>query len=166
MKKRYIILLAIFIIGALFLYGCGQSEVKLGDTVKLHYTLKLDDGSVYQTTRGGEPAEFILGNGSLIPGFENALLGMKVGEKKTVHIPSDAAYPYHEELVVEVPFSDLQDNYIPKVGGILKQSSGDGSQIQAVIIEVKENSVIVDANFPLAGKDLTFEIELMQIIGK
>jgi peptidylprolyl isomerase len=166
MKNLLFILVAIFIMGTILFSGCNGDvrEVKMGDTVKVHYTLKLEDGSVYQTTLGGEPAEFTLGNNSLIAGFENALLGMKVGEKKTVNIPSDLAYgPYIEDLVIEVPFDLLGGASVPEVGQRFQQELEDGTIIVAFVTEVRKDSVILDANYPLAGKDLIYEIELLGI---
>jgi FKBP-type peptidyl-prolyl cis-trans isomerase 2 len=130
----------------------------------VHYTGRLQDGSVFDTSEGKEPLEFTLGQGQLIPGFEQAVTGMKVGESKTVTIPSDQAYgPHREELVQVVPREQLSEELKPEVGMQLQSTRSDGGVMVVTVTEVSETTITVDANSPLAGKDLTFEIELVGI---
>ncbi|MBM3141602.1 MAG: peptidylprolyl isomerase [Chloroflexi bacterium] len=144
--------------------GCGAAQAKNGNTVQVDYTGKLADGTVFDTSVGREPLEFTLGAGQLIPGFEKAVLGMKVGEKKTVTIPADEAYgPHRDEQVVELSREELPSDLTPQVGQQLVVTQQDGRQIIVVITEVSDETVTIDANHPLAGKDLTFEIELVKI---
>ncbi|MBM3119336.1 MAG: peptidylprolyl isomerase [Chloroflexi bacterium] len=145
--------------------GCGAAQVKNGDTVQVNYTGKLADGTVFDSSVERGPLEFTLGAGQLIPGFEKAVLGMKVGEKKTVIIPADEAYgPHRDEQVVEIPREELPSDLTPQVGQQLVVTQQDGRQIIVVITEVSDETVTIDANHPLAGKDLTFEIELVKIL--
>ncbi len=143
-----------------------MSKVKEGDTVKVHYTGRLEDGTVFDTSRQrNEPLEFTLGQGQLIPGFEKAVVGLSVGEDTTINIPSSEAYGDHrEELEVVVSKSDLPDNIEPEVGMQLQmQQKGSQQAIPVQITGVTEDQVTLDANHPLAGKDLTFDIELVEI---
>lgn len=165
-KKRYVVLPGIILLLSLILFtGCGSAAIaKTDDTVKVHYTGTLDDGTVFDTSVDGEPMEFTLGQGLVIPGFEQAIIGMKVGESKTVDIPADEAYgQYRDDLVLEVPRDDLPDDIDPMVGMQLQMTGQDGNSIIAMITQVTETTVTLDANFPLAGEDLTFEIELVSI---
>ncbi|WP_224490457.1 FKBP-type peptidyl-prolyl cis-trans isomerase [Robertkochia flava] len=142
-----------------------MSQVKANDTVKVHYTGKLSDGQVFDSSLEREPLEFTLGQGMLIPGFENGILDMKVNEKKTLEIPVEQAYgEVRPELVQEVPKSDLPEELEPKVGMGLVSKTPDGREIPLVVSEIKENSIMVDANHPLAGKDLIFEVEVIEIL--
>lgn len=138
--------------------------VKANDTVKIHYKGTLTDGEVFDSSEGREPLEFTLGASQVIPGFENAVLGMKVEESKIVNIPVAEAYgEAREELIQEVPNSQLPPEIKPEVGLQLMSQTPDGQQMPLVVREVKEESFIVDANHPLAGKDLTFELTLVSI---
>lgn len=142
------------------------SKVKEGDTVKVHYTGKLGDGSVFDTSRErNEPLEFTLGQGQLIPGFEKAVEGMNVGDSTTVDIPSGEAYgERRDDLELEVSRNELPDNIEPEVGMQLQmQQQQNGKAIPVQITEVSDEKVTLDANHPLAGKDLTFDIELVEI---
>lgn len=141
-----------------------MSKVKEGDTVKVHYTGKLKDGSIFDSSEEREPLEFTLGQGQLIPGFEKAVVGMEVGDSTTVDIPSDDAYgERREDLELEVSKSDLPDNIEPEVGMQLQmQQQEDGRAIPVQITAVEDDFVKLDANHPLAGKDLTFDIELVE----
>ncbi len=142
-----------------------MSKVKDGDTVKVHYTGKLtEDGTVFDSSEEREPLEFTLGEGQLIPGFEEAVIGMEVGENTTVDITSEDAYgERREDLELEVSKSDLPDNIDPQVGMQLQmQQQENGQAIPVQITDVEEEYVKLDANHPLAGKDLTFEIELIE----
>ncbi len=131
-----------------------------GDAVHVHYTGRLDDGTVFDSSRGRDPLTFTLGEGRVIPGFEDAVRGMAVGEARTTVIPAENAYgPRDEELLLEVPRGELPDGFDPVVGGYLQMTRSDGQAVPVRIHEVKEAVVILDANHPLAGKALTFELE-------
>jgi len=141
------------------------SKVKDGDTVKVHYTGTLtDDGTVFDSSREREPLEFTLGEGQLIPGFEKAVIGLEEGDETTVELDSEDAYGQRrEDLELEVSKSDLPDNIDPQVGMQLQmQQQEDGQAIPVQITAVEDEFVQLDANHPLAGKDLTFEIELIE----
>jgi len=140
------------------------SKVKNGDTVKVHYTGSLEDGSVFDTSQDREPMEFTLGSGQLIPGFEKAVEGMEKGESTKVTIPSEEAYGEpREDLIISVPRENMPDGVTPEVGMQLQVNQPDGQSIPVRITEIADEEVKLDANHPLAGKDLTFEIELMEI---
>lgn len=139
-------------------------QATTGDTVKVHYTGTLDDGTVFDSSRDREPYEFTIGAGQTIIGFDNAVNGMRLGETKTVMITADEAYgPYHEGLVQEVSRDNLPEGIEPEVGMQLESVQPDGRIINLTIIELSETTVTLDANHHLAGKDLTFEIELVEI---
>jgi len=142
------------------------SKVKEGDTVKVHYTGKLtDDGTVFDSSREREPLEFTLGDGKLIPGFEKAVIGMEEGDSTTVELDSEDAYgERREDLELEVSKSDLPDNIDPQVGMQLQmQQQENGQAVPVQITAVEDDYVKLDANHPLAGKDLTFDIELIEL---
>jgi peptidylprolyl isomerase len=143
------------------------SKVKDGDTVKVHYTGTLtEEGTVFDSSEDREPLEFTLGEGKLIPGFEKAVVGMEEGDETTVEIESGDAYGQRrEDLELEVAKSDLPDNIEPEVGMQLQmQQQENGQAIPVQITAVEDELVKLDANHPLAGKDLTFDIELIEII--
>ncbi|MCJ7757080.1 MAG: peptidylprolyl isomerase [Gillisia sp.] len=141
-----------------------MSLVKENDTVKVHYTGKLADGQVFDSSEGKDPIEFTLGQGQLIPGFEKGLIDMKLNEKKTINIPKDEAYgDSREDLIQEVQKSELPEEIKPEVGMGLVSKSQDGREMNLVIAEVKEESIVVDGNHPLAGKDLIFDLEVVEI---
>jgi peptidylprolyl isomerase len=141
-----------------------MSHAKEGDTVKTHYTGKLDDGTEFDSSAGGEPLEFVLGSGQVIPGFESAVEGMAVGDSKTVRIEADNAYgPRHDQLVQEVPRSALPEELTPEEGMTLQSTTPDGQVAMLKVTEVSEETITVDANHPLAGEALNFEIELVAI---
>ncbi|QTN39349.1 peptidylprolyl isomerase [Cryomorphaceae bacterium] len=141
-----------------------MSQVKQNDTVRVHYTGTLADGEIFDSSREREPLEFTLGQGQLIPGFENGVIDMKTGETKTVHIPAAEAYgERREEMIQEVPKDQLPEEIKPEVGMTLFSRTPDGREMPLIVSEVLETSIMVDANHPLAGKDLTFEIELVEI---
>ncbi len=141
-----------------------MSKVKDGDTVKVHYTGTLTDGTVFDTSAEREPLEFTLGQGQLIPGFEKAVVGMNVGDSTEVEIPSDDAYgEAREDLVISVPKDQLPDDVEPQVGMQLQVNQQDGQPIPVRITDVGEENLTLDANHPLAGQDLKFEIELVEI---
>ena len=141
-----------------------MSQAKDGDTVKVHYTGTLDDGTVFDSSVGSEPLEFVLGEGSVIPGFEEAVRGMSPGETKTTTIEASNAYGQHETAAVfDVPRSQLPPGVEPEVGQQLGLQHPSGQMIPAVIAEVSDTSVTIDANHPLAGENLTFEIQLVGV---
>lgn len=141
-----------------------MSQVKENDTVKVHYTGKLANGQVFDSSLEREPLEITLGQGALIPGFEKGLLDMEINEKKTINIPVTEAYgEVQKELLYEVKKEQLPQEMTPEVGMGLASKDENGREIQFRVAEVKEDSVIVDANHPLAGQDLTFELELIEI---
>jgi len=141
-----------------------MSLAKSGDTVTIHYTGSLDDGTEFDSSAGREPLQFQVGTGQLIPGLDKAIEGMAVGEKKTVNIEPEEAYgPRQDQMVSEVPKSALPPHIEPEVGMGLQTKSQDGQDLQLTVTEVSEETITVDANHPLAGKPLNFEIELVQI---
>lgn len=141
-----------------------MSQVKQNDTVKVHYTGKLANGEVFDSSLERDPMEFQVGKGQLIPGFENGIIDMKVNEKKTLVIPSEEAYGEpRKELIQEVPKDKLPEEIKPEVGMGLVSTTPDGNEIQLVVKEVKDDAIVVDGNHPLAGQELTFEIEVVEI---
>jgi peptidylprolyl isomerase len=137
-----------------------------GDTVTVHYRGTLADGSVFDASEGREPLLFTVGEGDVIPGFDSAVLGLEVGEKKTVVIPSDEAYgPRYDEAVQVVP-ADAFGESTPEIGAIITVIADDSSRMAARIVSISEDlvDVTVDFNHPLAGEELTFEIELVEIV--
>jgi len=164
-KRVFLTLTSIILLIVMLVSGCsGPQEAKTGDAVSVHYTGKLQDGTVFDSSEQGEPLEFTLGQGQLIPGFEQAVSGMKVGESKTVTITSDQAYgPYRQELVQVVPREQLPEDLKPEVGMQLQSTRSDGGVVVVTVTEVSETTITVDANSPLAGKDLIFEIKLVGI---
>lgn len=144
-----------------------MQEVKKGDTIKVHYKGTLTDGSVFDSSENREPLEFEVGSGMVIPGFDNGVIGMHVGDKKTVNIPAAEAYGQtQEELFLEFPINQFPEDLKPEVGMQLSMSNTQGQQFPVTIKEVKDEVVILDANHPLAGKDLTFDLELVDIQSK
>ena len=141
-----------------------MNQVKGNETVKLHYTGKLGNGQVFDSSLEREPLEIKLGEGRLIPGFEKGLLDMKVNEKKTISIPKEEAYgDVQQELFQKVPRENLPQEIKPEVGMGLVSKNPDGSERQLRVAEVKDDFIIVDANHPLAGQDLIFDLEVLEI---
>ena len=141
-------------------------QAKEGDTVAVHYTGTLEDGSVFDSSDGRDPIEFEVGGGQIIPGFDQAVRGMEVGDKKEVTIPSDKAYGgRREDLEVKVPREQLPDGFEPQVGAQLAVEVAPGQQTAATITDVEPQAVQLDLNHPLAGRDLTFHLELVSIRG-
>jgi peptidylprolyl isomerase len=140
-----------------------MQHAKQGDTVRVHYTGSLPDGSVFDSSSGRDPIEFTLGAGQVIPGFDEAVTGMEVGQGKSVTIPAADAYgPRRDELVLEVERSQFPPNVEPEVGQQFQL--GDGDHMFVVTVkDVAESRIVLDANHPLAGEDLTFELELVEI---
>jgi len=134
-----------------------------GIKVKVHYTGKFDDGTVFDTSKEREPLEFTLGEGKVIPGFEAAVKGMEVGQSKTVTIPAEEAYGSHrDDLLVPIEKSQLPEGLNPEVGQRLQMQKANGQMSIVTITEVAEKAITIDANHPLAGKNLTFELELVE----
>ena len=142
-----------------------MAEAKNGDTVKVHYTGKLEDGTVFDTSIERDPLQFTIGEGQVIPGFEQAVAGMNPGESKTTKVPEDKAYgPRRKEMVLVVDRNQFPVDLKPKVGQQLQSRQADGRTIRVTVTEVSESSVTLDANHPLAGKDLTFDVQLVEIV--
>jgi peptidylprolyl isomerase len=140
-------------------------QAQRGDTVKVHYTGKLSDKSVFDSSSGGDPLEFTIGAGEVIPGFEQAVLGMQPGESRTTMIPSDQAYgDYDEEMILEVDRGQLPGDVAPEVGQQYQVVNPEGEAMIVTVAEVSDDAVTLDANHPLAGQDLTFDIQLVEII--
>ena len=141
-----------------------MSKVKADDLVRVHYTGKLSDGQVFDTSVDREPLEVKLGEGSLISGFEKGLIDMQPSEKKTIVIAKEDAYgEKRKELFQSVKKSDLPEDLKVEVDMALLATNADGSEKQLRVAEIKEDEIVVDANHPLAGQDLTFELELVEI---
>lgn len=141
-----------------------MDQVKENNTVKVHYTGKLSDGQVFDSSEGKEPLEFTLGKGQIIPGFEKGLIDMKLNEKKTITIAKEEAYgDINDDLRQEVKRSKLPQDITPVVGMGLVSKSPDGQEMNLLVVEVKEESIIIDGNHPLAGKDLIFDLEVVEI---
>jgi peptidylprolyl isomerase len=142
-----------------------MTQAKNGDAVKVHYTGTLADGAVFDTSREGDPLEFTVGEGNIIPGFEEVVAGMKVGETRTETLPCEKAYGDHRpEGVLQVEKSALPSDLDPEAGQVLALRGEQGEQIPVLVTEVTETHVTLDQNHPMAGKDLTFEIELVEIV--
>lgn len=140
-----------------------MTEVRRGDNVKIHYTGTLDDGSVFDSSEGKEPLSFAVGSGQVIVGFDEAVMGMKVGESKTVHIPCEKAYgERNDEMVIQAPIEQVPPDLNPEVGMRLEMGGANGEILRVVVAEVAETHITLDANPPLAGKDLTFKLELVE----
>lgn len=143
-----------------------MQQAKSGDTVRVHYHGKLNDGTTFDSSEGREPLEFEVGSGSVIAGFDSGVTGMEVGEKKTINIPVDQAYGQkQEDLLMEFPIDRFPPDLKPEVGMQLNMSNGSGQNFPVIIREVRNDVVVLDANHPLAGEDLTFDLELVEIVG-
>lgn len=141
-----------------------MTQVKSGDTVRIHYTGTLNDGEVFDSSSGREPLEFTVGSGQIIPGLDAALPGMEVGEKKTVEVPVDEAYgPVDPGNRQAVPRAEIPDHIPLDPGTQLQLQSPQGQVMPVTVVEVTDENVTLDANHPLAGRDLTFNIELVEI---
>jgi peptidylprolyl isomerase len=139
--------------------------VKNGDKIKVHYTGKYEDGQVFDSSADRDPLEVEVGAAQVIKGFEDALVGMEKGEKKTVTIPPDQAYGQHDPaLLIEIPHSNVPDDMTPEVGMKLRLTDDKGKSVLVTVTEIGEESIKLDANHPLAGKALTFDLELVSII--
>lgn len=135
--------------------------IEKGSKVKVHYTGRLDDENVFDTSVDKEPLEFVVGEGMLIPGFENSVIGLNLGDKKTIELESEEAYgPIREELINSVPVERLPEGV--QVGSML-QAMTDQGPINVVVVELGEAEAVVDANHPLAGKKLIFDLEIVEV---
>ena len=140
-----------------------MTEAKRGDNVKVHYTGKLADGTVFDSSDGGDPLEFAVGSGQVIQGFEEGVVGMKVGESKVVEIPVAKAYgERQDEMVIQAPIDQVPPDLKPELGMRLEMGGANGEILRVVIVEIADTHITLDANPPLAGEDLTFEIELVE----
>ncbi|CAJ1370067.1 MAG: peptidylprolyl isomerase [Roseibium album] len=141
-----------------------MTEAKSGDTVQLHYKGTLDDGSVFDSSEGREPLEFTVGSGQIIPGLDREIAGMKVGDEKTVRIePEDAYGPSDPAARQTVPRATIPANIPLEVGLQLQAQTENGQTMSVTVVEISDDEVVMDANHPLAGKALTFEIQLTGI---
>jgi peptidylprolyl isomerase len=142
-----------------------MSEAATGDMVRVHYTGRLNDGSEFDSSSGGAPLELTLGEANVIPGFESAVLGMTIGDTKTVNIVAAEAYgPHHPEGVQEIERSAIPEDVAVEIGGKLQAMSSDNEPMVLTVVAIGNDTVTLDANHPLAGKDLSFEIELVEIV--
>jgi len=140
------------------------AQAKEGDRVKVNYTGKFEDGKVFDSSIGRAPLEFTVGAHQVIPGFENAVMGMNPGENKTVNIPADDAYgPHYDEMVMKVNRSEFPADMTPGIGDHLQLQDPNGDTMIVTVTEADDNTVTLDGNHPLAGKALTFDIELMEV---
>ena len=175
---KYLTVLVICLMGIFSIAGCSSSDspvattttiselkqVQAGDTVKVDYTLKLQDGTVFETSLGDQPMEVTLGQGQLFPMLEQAIVGMKIGASKVVNIPVDQAFgPRQAELIQVVSRDKLPADVVPEVGMQLQTTQIDGTTAVVTITEVTDTTVTIDSNSPLAGQDLTFDIKLVSI---
>ena len=141
-----------------------MKQVKEGDVVKVHYTGKLVNGEQFDSSVGREPLEFTVGAGQMIKGFDDAMPGMNVGEKKTINIaPEDAYGPRSEEAIIEFPKENVPADMVLEPGMPLTLSNQAGQPVPVIVVEVKEDIIILDANHFLAGQELIFDIELVEI---
>ncbi len=141
-----------------------MQQAKKGDTVNVHYHGKLADGTTFDSSEGRDPLQFIVGSAQVIKGFDDAMIDMTIGEKKTVNIPVEHAYGERsEDMMIEYPITEFPSDMKPEVGMELQMGDNSGNIFPVVITQVSEESVVLDANHPLAGKELIFDIELVSI---
>jgi peptidylprolyl isomerase len=142
-----------------------MSKAKNGDTVRVHYTGKLENGRVVETSKNNDPLQFKIGDGEVILGLEEAVVGMEEGEEKTAKISSSKGYgPHKKEMVAKVEKSRFPDHINPEIGQRLKVVQPDGTATRVTVTDVSESKVTLDANHPLAGKDLVFDIRLIEVV--
>lgn len=142
-----------------------MAQAKNGDIVKVHYSGKLDTGVLFDTSEGSDPLQFEIGSRQLIPGFEEAVIGMSPGEKKTVQIPPEKGYGrYRDDKVIKIDKKNLPEDIIPAEGMTLEICASNGVMVPVQITEIEGSTVTLDANHPLSEQTLTFEIELVEII--
>jgi peptidylprolyl isomerase len=143
------------------------STAQQGDTVAVHYTGKLRDGSVFDTSRNRDPLQFVLGESNVIRGFERAVSGMTPGDTKTADISAEEAYgPHQPELVVEFAREQIPPDLAVEIGQELQVQTTTGQPVPARVVQTSDDAITLDANHPLAGKELTFDIELVEVIAK
>ena len=143
-----------------------MQQVKNGDKVKVHYHGKLTSGETFDSSEGRQPLEFEVGSGMVIKGFDDGVMGMKVGDKKTINIPAELAYgSKNPEMIIDFPKSQFPDGMAVEIGMPLMMSSASGQQIPVTVVDVKEEAVVLDANHHLAGEELIFDLELVEIVG-
>jgi peptidylprolyl isomerase len=168
--KKYAVLAGVLLLMAALLAGCASESspvdtncAAVGDRVQVHYTGKLGDGTVFDSSKNREPLAFVIGDGTMIAGFDAAVRGMRVGEIKTFTIPAAEAYgPYREDLVVTLPRENLPEDI--EIGQkVPLQNMTSGETVTFTVIGIADTEVTLDANHPLAGEDLTFEIEMVSI---
>ncbi len=141
-----------------------MTQAQRGDKIKVKYTGKLADGAVFDSSEGKEPLEVSLGSGMVIAGFDAALVGMTIGEKKTVVIPAEQAYGAHDpNMVMEVPIEQVPPDFTPEIGQKLEVGGTNGELMVVVVRDITDTHIYLDANPPLAGKELTFDLELISI---
>ncbi len=141
-----------------------MTQAKKGNKVKVKYAGRLADGTVFDSSEGRPPLEVVLGSGHVIAGFDEALIGMGVGEKKTVVIPADKAYGSHDpQKVMEVPIEQVPPDFTPEVGQKLEVGGANGEIVLVTVREINDTHIYLDANPPLAGQDLIFDLELVAI---
>jgi len=142
-----------------------MAQAKHGDTVKVHYTGKLEDDTVFDTSVNRDPLQFTIGKGQVIPGFEQAVVGMNPGESKTTKVPVDQAYgPHQKEMVLEVDRKQFPADLKPEVGQEYQIPQAQGRPTVVTITDVSESKIVLDANHPLAGKDLIFDVQLLEVL--
>jgi len=142
-----------------------MAPAQQGDKVKVHYTGKLDDGSVFDSSEGREPLEFIVGRGQVIPGFEEGVVGMEPGDARTIAIPSEQAYgPHRPEGIFEIDREEIPPSIPLQEGMRLQANQQGGRTVEMTVVEFNDSKVKLDSNHPLAGRDLTFEVELVEIV--
>ncbi len=141
-----------------------MAQAKTGDSVKINLTGKLEDGSIFANTTDSEPLEFKLGEGKILPSIENAVEGMNVGESKSVKVPPEKAYgPRREELIGEVDRNKFPENVVLKAGQQFEVPQPEGRSVVVKVVDVSEQTVTIDGNHPLAGRELNFDLELLEI---
>ena len=143
-----------------------MSQVKKGDTIKVHYKGTLSDGSLFDSSEGKDPLEFTVGENMVIHGFDQGVINMQVGDKKTLNIPCLEAYgEINEDLLIEIPKAELPEELGEINEGMqLNMVNQDGYEIPVEVIEIKEDAIVLDGNHPLAGEDLIFEVDLVEIV--
>lgn len=144
-----------------------MAQAQKGQQVRVHYTGKLDDGTVFDSSAGGDPLTFTLGSGEVIPGFDSGVTGLTPNETRTVKIPAKEAYGAHEPgMVVEIPKTELPPHLKLKMGQRVQMKGPNGGAIVVMVVAESETSLTFDGNHPLAGKDLTFDLQLVEIVGQ
>jgi FKBP-type peptidyl-prolyl cis-trans isomerase 2 len=139
-------------------------QAKQGDSVKIHYTGRLTNGEQFDSSAGREPLAFDLGSGMVIKGFDDGVTGMTVGEKKTINIPPHEAYgEVNAEMIIEFPKANMPPEMVVEAGMQLMMNNGEGQQLPVVVREIKDEVIVIDANHPLAGQELIFDLELVEV---